>query len=75
MTYTGQKKSEIKTDSLFSGKTVVLTGKMEQYTRKEAKELIESLGGAVTGSVSKKQMSLLLERTPDQSWKKQKNWG
>ncbi|MDM8100636.1 MULTISPECIES: NAD-dependent DNA ligase LigA [Oceanobacillus] len=54
MTYTGQKKSEIKTDSLFSGKTVVLTGKMEQYTRKEAKELIESLGGAVTGSVSKK---------------------
>lgn len=54
MTYTGQKKSEIKTDSLFSGKTVVLTGKMEQYTRKEAKELIESLGGTVTGSVSKK---------------------
>ncbi|MCT1903542.1 NAD-dependent DNA ligase LigA [Oceanobacillus sojae] len=54
MTYTGQRKSEIATDSLFSGKTVVLTGKMEQYTRKEAKELIESLGGTVTGSVSKK---------------------
>lgn len=54
MTYTGQRRSEIATDSLFSGKTVVLTGKMEQYTRKEAKELIESLGGSVTGSVSKK---------------------
>lgn len=56
MTYTGQRRSEIATDSLFSGKTVVLTGKMEQYTRKEAKELIESLGGSVTGSVSKKQI-------------------
>ncbi|WP_040984781.1 NAD-dependent DNA ligase LigA [Oceanobacillus jeddahense] len=54
MSYTGQKKSEMTTDSLFSGKTIVLTGKMEQYTRKEAKELIESLGGTVTGSVSKK---------------------
>ncbi|MFD1065546.1 NAD-dependent DNA ligase LigA [Oceanobacillus locisalsi] len=54
MAYNGPKKSETTTDSLFSGKTVVLTGKMEQYSRKEAKELIESLGGTVTGSVSKK---------------------
>ncbi|MDT8862480.1 NAD-dependent DNA ligase LigA [Alkalihalobacillus sp. MEB130] len=42
------------TDSPFAGKTVVLTGKLEQMTRGEAKEKIESLGGKVTGSVSKK---------------------
>ncbi len=41
-------------DSYFAGKTIVLTGKMEEYGRTEAKEMIESLGGNVTGSVSKK---------------------
>lgn len=39
---------------VFNGQTVVLTGKLEQMTRTEAKDLIESLGGKVTGSVSKK---------------------
>jgi DNA ligase (NAD+) len=38
----------------FSGKTFVLTGKLEYYKRSEAKQRIESLGGTVTGSVSKK---------------------
>ncbi|PLS09733.1 NAD-dependent DNA ligase LigA [Neobacillus cucumis] len=41
-------------DSIFAGKTVVLTGKMEQLSRNEAKEKIEALGGNVAGSVSKK---------------------
>ena len=41
-------------DSVFSGKTVVLTGKLEQLSRNEAKEKIEALGGNVAGSVSKK---------------------
>lgn len=53
MTYTGLKQSEQATDSILAGKTVVLTGKMESFTRNEAKSLIESLGGSVTGSVSK----------------------
>ncbi|MFZ7942633.1 NAD-dependent DNA ligase LigA [Neobacillus sp. 19] len=41
-------------DSIFAGKTVVLTGKLEQLSRNEAKEKIEALGGNVSGSVSKK---------------------
>ncbi|MEH7117556.1 NAD-dependent DNA ligase LigA [Neobacillus vireti] len=41
-------------NSLFAGKTVVLTGKLEQLSRNEAKEKIEALGGNVAGSVSKK---------------------
>ncbi|MBZ5628879.1 MAG: NAD-dependent DNA ligase LigA [Acidobacteriia bacterium] len=37
-----------------AGKTFVLTGAMEKYTRDEAKKLIEDAGGKVVGSVSKK---------------------
>ncbi|MFE4811928.1 NAD-dependent DNA ligase LigA [Peribacillus simplex] len=41
-------------DSAFAGKTVVLTGKLHQLTRNEAKEKLEALGANVAGSVSKK---------------------
>ncbi|SEQ83113.1 DNA ligase (NAD+) [Virgibacillus subterraneus] len=54
MEYKGPKKQDIAEDTPFSGKTVVLTGKMELFTRTEAKNAIEQLGGSVTGSVSKK---------------------
>jgi len=37
-----------------SGRTFVLTGALENFTRDEAKARIESRGGKVTGSVSKK---------------------
>ncbi|MEG0471813.1 MAG: NAD-dependent DNA ligase LigA [Solibacillus sp.] len=38
----------------FAGKTIVLTGKLQQLTRNDAKVKIEQLGGIVAGSVSKK---------------------
>jgi DNA ligase (NAD+) len=37
----------------FSGKKVVLTGSLTSYTRSQAAELIESLGGEVADSISK----------------------
>ncbi len=40
--------------SKFSGMTFVLTGTLPTYTRSEAGEIIESLGGKVSSSVSKK---------------------
>ena len=42
------------TESLFKGKTVVVTGSLEDYTRISIKEKFESLGAKVSGSVSKK---------------------
>ncbi|GGC98417.1 DNA ligase [Thalassobacillus devorans] len=54
MEYKGRKKSDQPSDSPFMDKTIVLTGKMENYTRSEAKKLVEELGGKITGSVSKK---------------------
>ena len=41
-------------DDKFEGKTFVLTGSLEQFSRKEASDLIEKHGGKVSSSVSKK---------------------
>ncbi|NGY83558.1 NAD-dependent DNA ligase LigA [Bacillus megaterium] len=55
LTYKGPKLVSVENvDSVFAGKTVVLTGKLEQLSRNDAKAQIEALGGKVTGSVSKK---------------------
>lgn len=43
-----------KSDSIFSGKTVVLTGTLSILDRTEASRLIERLGGKLTNSISKK---------------------
>jgi DNA ligase (NAD+) len=45
---------EIKEDERFAGKTFVLTGTLEGFTRDEAGKLIEQRGGRVSSSVSKK---------------------
>ena len=43
-----------KDETIFTGKTFVLTGTLERFTRDEAKIRIEELGGIVSSSVSKK---------------------
>lgn len=54
LSYTGKKVDLSNLNHVLTGKTVVLTGKLEQLTRQEAKEKIELVGGTVAGSVSKK---------------------
>lgn len=54
MLYKGKKVQVEMGNNPFAGKTIVLTGKLSQLTRNEAKAKIEELGGTVTGSVSKK---------------------
>lgn len=50
--FTAQEADE--SDLRFAGKTFVLTGTLPTYKREEAKEIIERMGGKVSGSVSKK---------------------
>jgi len=45
---------EENTDNRFEGKTFVLTGSLEKYTRKQAEDIIEKFGGKTSSSVSKK---------------------
>jgi DNA ligase (NAD+) len=51
LTFTGKKKVR---GTKLAGKTFVLTGTLAQFTRDQAKKMIEDAGGRVSGSVSKK---------------------
>ena len=49
-----QEENDQEIDQRFAGKTFVLTGTLEHFTREEAGNIIEKFGGKVSGSVSKK---------------------
>ncbi|MCB4943567.1 NAD-dependent DNA ligase LigA [Streptococcus mutans] len=51
LTYLGKKTAS---DAALTGMTIVLTGKLANLTRSQAKEKLQSLGANVVGSVSKK---------------------
>ncbi len=48
----------------FAGKTFVLTGKLNDFSREEAKEIIENFGGRVTSNVSRGTDAVLLGESP-----------
>ncbi len=51
-------------DDRFAGKTFVLTGALERFTRSEAEQIIERFGGKASGSVSKKTSYVLAGANP-----------
>ncbi|MBE7076919.1 MAG: NAD-dependent DNA ligase LigA [Clostridiales bacterium] len=48
------KKEEVKENNEFTGKTIVLTGSLENFTRPDLTKLLQQFGANVTSSVSKK---------------------
>lgn len=75
MEYLGAKKSDQPEDSPFKDKTIVLTGKMEHFSRSEAKKIVEELGGKVTGSVSAKTDLLIAGEDAGSKYKKAADLG
>lgn len=57
-------------DNPFVGKTIVVTGSLENYSRSEIKEKLESLGAKVSGSVSKKTDYVLAGKEPGSKYDK-----
>lgn len=53
-----------------AGKLFVLTGTLSRYTRQQAQELIEGLGGRVTSSVSKKTDYVVVGEDPGSKYEK-----
>jgi DNA ligase (NAD+) len=64
-----QEEREILSSQL-EDKTVVITGTLNGYTRKEAKELVEKHGGKCTSSVSKNTDFLLAGSSPGSKYDK-----
>ena len=65
--YLGEK-TEVK--DAFNGKTFVITGTLNDYSRDEAKEIIEHFGGKTSSSVSKKTDVVLVGDNPGSKYDK-----
>ena len=70
--YLGQ---EVEENSEFNGKTFVLTGSLQLFTREEAEEKIEQLGGKASSSVSKKTSAVIVGANPGSKYEKAKELG
>lgn len=66
---------EESTDNRFEGMTFVLTGSLEQFTRDQASEIIEKMGGKTSSSVSKKTTYVLAGEDAGSKLTKAQNLG
>ena len=67
--------TEVIADDRFAGKTFVLTGALERFTRSEAEQIIERFGGKASGSVSKKTSYVLAGANPGSKLTKAESLG
>lgn len=72
MEYLGQK---IEHNAEFSGKSFVLTGTLQIYSRDEAQAKIETLGGKTVNSVSKKTSVVIVGANPGSKYTKAQEFG
>jgi DNA ligase (NAD+) len=72
--WTPVKKREIQ-ETPFTGKTIVLTGTLQEMTRDEAKLRIQDMGGKVTGSVTKQTSLVISGENAGSKLKKARNLG
>ncbi len=62
-------------ESPFAGKTVVFTGALSSMTRDRARELVESLGGRVSNSVSRKTDLVVVGENPGSKFRRAQELG
>jgi len=67
--------TSVSKETIFTGKKVVLTGSLVEFTRKDAKKIIEDLGGYVTSTVSKQTDYVLVGEQPGSKYDKAKKLG
>jgi DNA ligase (NAD+) len=70
---TAEKKTLINTT--FDGEIVVLTGKLQMFSRKEAEQAVEARGGKCTSSVTKKTTLVVVGADPGSKYEKAKKLG
>lgn len=70
---TAEKKELISTS--FDGEIVVLTGKLQLFTRKEAEQAVEARGGKCTSSVTKKTTFVVVGAEPGSKYEKARQLG
>jgi DNA ligase (NAD+) len=67
--------AKIRASNVLEGKTFVITGTLPTLSRDDAKEFIESHGGKVTDSISKKTSYLVLGEAPGSKYDKARSLG
>jgi DNA ligase (NAD+) len=68
-------KPEEKAKKKLAGKTFVFTGTLKNFTREEAKEKVEELGGKVSNSVSRKTDYVVVGENPGSKYDKARQLG